>query len=1253
MIRLIKTLSFLGILIAIAQIASLQVSSGIADFISKESDEKTRFHSFPIDQQNTIDFTIDEDSFDALTHREQLDQIRDWLLYTVVSSSDLSIEMVNQVLYDLPTIRHGYMQSTGAFEFGDTRSVYVGDGQVIALLPDTSEGAFATFLNEIADRHRMEQGAELEDLHVFEYGIDLLRQRASITQRKTIDASELFTKENGYIESRIYNKASFDDFVEKIDDVTFARIRNDQLILGGRKIDGYRGIGVSEIATIWQAEKKISQNLEQYEQQTEAFEELLKEFSIFDDSKRLDSQTDEEWEQELRKKEEAWNELQEMREKEEERQKKLLEEAWTQNKLVQGTGFSLDWDYNFRAISRAFNTIEPDLLSLARRSPGIISQERIQNAREGLQKRNIEPLLSMIGTLVYSQNYSAYTLGSRLDEMYIQYAFQKARYDGDLKGTEVGMILFYTDLLSKIWGFNYSNATTDTQIEDFLSETTMRISSIYEAETDSLGSTRTWFGPEFDGVHIHTDEDKLFLGRKAVRVFSASASMYEPGVESPPNALAASFINWWNNHYEYVAAYEPEYERLNEVMKWGLIIGWLNEYHDGGPLSFLDVVPVDRSNWFPTWVREHPELKFQDWNQVICGKQSECEVTFYPPGYQGVDTETMPLLYSSAFKPDSILQNEVRYFFGGVTLPGRASVRATLPKAKLDAWKGSSSGRILHYKETARYQLYKVSNNQASVSAIPKEGAVIRGRFSELPANARFERVTTRNARNVSFETKVGNQNLGDLRIARNGNGFKVRWSSRDIDNAHTIARHMSNASNQMRFLAQHPKIDAVIQLPGNQVLVKMPGSNTWIKISPDGTPLAQGASWSSRVGDVRGQAFQVQLLDDAAVKSQLQASNYTLSEVPGTHRVVWRATAERGPPNLELSVNNRVLNGRVDAKTGRIQIHGDDLAKINPQELTALQRSLNSTEVTKIQSLVRQNTGVVKYQLPQNMRSVYTRPNASHTQIAGEITKNPAAARTAMNNHLSRNLDDVKRLMNEKEFATAIRRIDDLNSVYGAVPELKMWRGVAEISRGRVQHAAARMEWAGSKPLQNRNAFFNEVNGRLGNTSLQTVERANVNTVARYADWKDLRARNLITNGDMSIAARGDQLQLTYRVAQPMKGSSVRPDQLGLVKNKAYVQDSPALNNIDWNASLNSSSLQQLISSKQVTVTRVMQRDLSHFRPAELYNGGVKLRSVSPPKVTLPHVYIPYAGGIPSDGGDDDEEEGVVYFITTAESNN
>ena len=86
---------------------------------------------------------------------------------------------------------------------------------------------------------------------------------------------------------------------------------------------------------------------------------------------------------------------------------------------------------------------------------------------------------------------------------------------------------------------------------------------------------------------------------------------------------------------------EPEYERLNEVMKWSLVIRWLNESKRGDSLGFLRDYPVERKAWFPGWVKQPQQarLRFRDWDKV----------GFHPKGYLGTTTEALPSIKSRPF----------------------------------------------------------------------------------------------------------------------------------------------------------------------------------------------------------------------------------------------------------------------------------------------------------------------------------------------------------------------------------------------------------------------------------------------------------------------------------------------------------------------------------------------------------------------------------------------------------------------------
>src|SRR5262249_55785578 len=150
--------------------------------------------------------------------------------------------------------------------------------------------------------------------------------------------------------------------------------------------------------------------------------------------------------------------------------------------------------------------------------------------------------------------------------------------------------------------------------EDFQAIPNHEISPIYRRQVDSLSRTRLWFGKQDGGFQSADQGHLLLLARNVTRVYAASANMYHPGEEGSPNAQSANFLGWWNDHYEEIARFEPEYQRLNEIMKWSLVFGWLSQ-GDGfqQQLHFLGDVPVNRSNWFPGWVRVHPELKFKKW----------------------------------------------------------------------------------------------------------------------------------------------------------------------------------------------------------------------------------------------------------------------------------------------------------------------------------------------------------------------------------------------------------------------------------------------------------------------------------------------------------------------------------------------------------------------------------------------------------------------------------------------------------------
>ena len=414
---------------------------------------------------------------------------------------------------------------------------------------------------------------------------------------------------------------------------------------------------------------------------------------------------------------------------------------------------------------------------------------------------------------------AAYIL-SRLDTLY---RFQAARYDGPLNGTEVGMVLFYTDLLAKIWGQDFARSTPSSAIADFEPKTRLLLPTIYRAELIELPNTRLWFGPEDNGYQI-VDTSKLHFARNATRIYAASSNPLEPGREVAPNAPSEAFLSWWNDHYEEVAQFEPEYQRLNQIMKWSLLISWLNSANASERLGALAAVPVDHSAWFPNWVRKSPQLRFSDWDRV----------SFFPKGHLGTTTEAMPILVSYGFNhfADEDPEDLAWHMEGGVSLASkevlkmRPLLRTELPalmrRSGLDYSNVTAEGRRLVTFRGTVYEFSKASatalrsgiqgigREVARLEVAAKDGLKFRARFGEM-TEGRYARVIERAGSNTRIEARAAVGEIGHLNIAPSRNGFRVGWRAREVDDGYAIARRLSSSRDLAAALKNDPLVEAAI----------------------------------------------------------------------------------------------------------------------------------------------------------------------------------------------------------------------------------------------------------------------------------------------------------------------------------------------------------------------------------------------------------------------------------------------------------
>ncbi|MDJ0531355.1 MAG: hypothetical protein QNJ70_02460 [Xenococcaceae cyanobacterium MO_207.B15] len=899
--KLIKKFSFIGIAIATAL---LIIGLSIPINPNKPA---IAFEYFPFNEPQTINFQANADSFRNFTERQKKDQFLDWLLFTVESDRSFSTQEITEALYDISPVRYDYLKPVSNFEYGKTRSLYVGNETIVALIPqDSSPEQRIDYLAHVADKHRQNLGRIPKKLEVFEYQLDLEEETAQLTRVEELNTISLFhDKKYGYHSTYIRNLDDLNQFMAKVDDITFAQVTNSKLIVGGRKIQShsYGKIGVEDVAALWQSEHKIQQEIEQLITDVQTKYLLTNQWL---------TQT--------------------------ELQKKYAEE-WQKRKLVNGSGFSLDPAYDYQGLKQSLTKITPRLVALKSNGKSIFSNQEIEQAQKGLSQKNIVPYLKLIEKFQLKQkealeavsneirqeveryekqlaehnrqkaksiqqskissveklekissliqenyekinNFKQDIIDSKLQSFYQvssikdsilaeneifnfletpkTRSFQAARYDGDLQGTEVGMVLFYTDLLAKLWKRDYLGTTPEQYITDFQPETKIapKVSLIFkdEIEKQNLLSTRLWFDRQDKGFQIADNNNSLLFARNATHIFAKSSNPLEPEKETTASASSETFLRWWNEHYEEVARYEPQYERLNEIMKWSLLVSWLNQSERGELLGFLQEVQVSHDNWFPDWVQANiKQLKFKEWDTKNCSEnfyQNSAlpKVCFYPRGYKGTTTEAMPRLSSESFK----LFGRERYLFGGVSLANSDvfTKRTYLPKntkisessfhGNIDYPTININNKIISFKtlDGITYNL-KIDPNLASVTAKAKDGAKLRNLDSELINVEELVRQISRTNDGITINALAKDTNIGNVNISKTENAFTVGWRSRDIDEGQSLARELNYYSryyDRETILIDHPKVNVVAkQKDGSVYYVKTDNSEKWLKLASGG----------------------------------------------------------------------------------------------------------------------------------------------------------------------------------------------------------------------------------------------------------------------------------------------------------------------------------------------------------------------------------------------------------------------------------
>jgi hypothetical protein len=656
-----------------------------------------------------------------LDQREQHEQVRDWAVIATVARLGATPAQAAAATGELPPARLPYFDELYTFEYGRGRRAYLGNR--VLLFRDADDPDPQATIGRLADRVRMENGEIPAKVEI--YLVHDQRDEGTIQVERAADVAgaKLFSAAYGYVEGTADSVSALTAWLAKADDLAFTRIDHGRVTLGGRRFakTPAQGLTTEDVAALYQAHvqldgprgpahAKLALLPSGGRAAAEHLLALIEARASKEDIDKADYAL-------------AWKVPQSMRDTVRDALVALL-------KPVQSPGFSLDplWLPDpsspqhplmlsklqaftddpcaaLEDIARRADALEraepddtrrtaPTMFALSIRK--VVADPRWKQVKTSLcpaLARLVPPIASLRFhvALASSETWEAELVGYyRLIEQwegvksddvdgdaaslattaltfYRQEAqAQCARYVGT-QGTSVGMTMFYTDLLAKLWqGTDYGLSAPIVDVPGFRTSPRIDLNPAFLAEHEKNPNTRIWFGARASAVSKNTrgQSTSFSFDHTFSRVYAAGHNPTTPGAEARPNEAARQAIGWWDRHFSEIASYEPEYQRLNQIMKWSLVTAALSESNTAPHLGL---------------VRVQRDLRFSDWQQA---NRTRLRFSESLPALRSSpsDRECLPLLASYSFSS----MGTTRYISGGVdSVPANGLARVPTPKPSL------------------------------------------------------------------------------------------------------------------------------------------------------------------------------------------------------------------------------------------------------------------------------------------------------------------------------------------------------------------------------------------------------------------------------------------------------------------------------------------------------------------------------------------------------------------------------------------
>jgi hypothetical protein len=554
--------------------------------------------------------TYPSEVLETLAEWERIEQVRDWIVAAFLAARETPVAQLGVSLHSQPPLREPALGEVYSWQYGISRWVWVDDdptdkatGDLYAFLP---AGADRQLLGGLADDFRRTTGKTPDCVHYVTYAIEEQESRASFAYRETIPGETLFADAGpfGYREAVVRTKADLERLLGTIDDLVYVSVEGNAVRLGGRDLPGRSPVvSAEDVAVLYQAYQKtdvrtllaaLTSALKRESPRMTSADASTLAADIYNARTKGDA---------IANKEAVLLCA---------RYGISVDRAVALHDANMGTagggiGFSLDPQgaVDFPGLTAA--------LAVDVECPPSVDSLEWWTAVLEVENGQLLPLHQIMESLLVVDTPEARDSYAAIRALLGEYAAQCARYIGGIRGTAVGMTLYYCDLLAKLWVFDYAGSTP--RAIGMAPDLELPIGSVYWQEMQEIREGRLWFG--VNRAMLGVTEAMLYFAPIAARVFCAATDPSNQGNEVgevKPREDWRVWFQWWEAHWPEIMAYEPEYYRLNQIVKVSAVVAWLQESGRMSALGFLATEAAARALEFDTWINENRDrLSLKAW----------------------------------------------------------------------------------------------------------------------------------------------------------------------------------------------------------------------------------------------------------------------------------------------------------------------------------------------------------------------------------------------------------------------------------------------------------------------------------------------------------------------------------------------------------------------------------------------------------------------------------------------------------------